>query len=150
MMIIFSYLLSKSVRGTIQRQIFPINIQVGVPIVSRSSLHQIDSQLTLMLMLQSIIASITYVPYATELIYSSVTQDLPKSALRNAQEKVFTEFTHLLSYTFFASSFYVSMISNIGYRRKFKKFFNRFKLNIHEDRANTAPATNLTPTKYTQ
>jgi hypothetical protein len=65
-----------------------------------------DSKLTLMLILQSIITMITYFPYAGELIYINITQNWPKSSLRNPQEKVFIEWTHLLSYIFFASSFF--------------------------------------------
>jgi hypothetical protein len=86
-----------------------------------------DSKLTLMLLLQSIIAAITYFPYASELIYTNVSQYWSKPSLQKAQEKVFVEFIHILSYAFFASSFYVSIISNIGFRRQFKNCFGRGK-----------------------
>lgn len=122
-MFVLAYLLIRSVRHVIHRQITPGNLPIQIKIVHRPVLQQMDSKLTLMLILQSIITIITYIPYATELIYSNVTENWTKSPLRNAQEQVFVELTHLCSYAFFASSFYVSMISNSGFRRQFKNFF---------------------------
>ncbi|CAF3801905.1 unnamed protein product [Rotaria socialis] len=92
MMVILSYFLLKSVRGVIQRQIFPVNNGAVVNVAHRSALQQMDSRLTLMLLLQSIIAIITYVPFAIELIYLNVTQNCSKSSLRLAQEKVLVEY----------------------------------------------------------
>ncbi|CAF2064257.1 unnamed protein product [Rotaria magnacalcarata] len=144
MMVVLTYFLLKSVRGVIQRQIFPVNNRIVVNVAHRSVLQQMDSRLTLMLLLQSIIAIITYVPFAIELIYSNVTQNRSKSSLRLAQEKVFIEFARLLSYTFFASSFYVSIISNIGFRRQMKKFFRKLQRSNHETGENTTCRTSGT------
>ena len=113
-MSVLAYLLIRSVRDVIQGQITPGN---------RTVLQEMDSQLTLTLILQSIITIITYVPVADELIYTNVSQNWVKSSLQNAQEKVFVKFIHLVSYVVFASSFYVSMISNSGFRRQIKHFF---------------------------
>jgi phosphate/sulfate permease len=121
-MTVCAYLLIRSVRDVINRRAATEN-----PTATgghRTVLQQMDSQLTLMLILQSIIAMVTYFPYATQLIYSNVTEFYHKSDLQLAQEKVMIEFIHILSYVFFASSFYVSMISNIGYRRQFKKIYH--------------------------
>jgi hypothetical protein len=122
-MSVLAYRLIKSVRNVIHRRVAPGNHLMQRTIVHRTVLQQMDTQLTLMLILQSIIVIITYVPYAIELIYENVTEYWPKSALRIAREEVFAELTHLVSYVFFASSFYVSMISNEGFRRQMKKFF---------------------------
>lgn len=120
---VLAYLLIRNVRDAIHRRINPTN--QSTPVVRRTALQKMDSQLTLMLILQSFFAMVTYFPYAGELIYTNVTQYYPKSSLQNAQEKVLVEFIHITSYTFFASSFYVSMISNNGFRRECKKFFCR-------------------------
>ena len=120
---ILAYLLIKSVRSVVHRRINPGNPSVPTTIVPRTSLQQMDAQLTMMLILQSIITIITYGPYAIELIYTNATQYVPKSALQKAQEKLFVELIHIVSYIFFASSFYVSMMSNVGFRRQMKKFF---------------------------
>ncbi|CAF2965311.1 unnamed protein product [Rotaria sp. Silwood2] len=122
-MIVLGFLLIRSVRGIIERKIVPNNDRPPVTIAQRSALQQVDSQLTLMLLLQIIIAITTRVPYAVQLIYTNITQSWPKSALQIAIENVMVELVHLLSYTFFTSSFYVSFISNNGFRQKFKKFF---------------------------
>ena len=58
-----------------------------------------------MLILQSIITIITYVPYAIVLIYTNVTQIWSKSSLRIDQEKVFTELTHLIFLCIFCLEF---------------------------------------------
>ncbi|CAF2958125.1 unnamed protein product [Rotaria sp. Silwood2] len=141
-MVVLAYLLIHSVRDVIQRRIVPDNNGPPVSIAHRSVLQQIDSRLTLMLILQSIIAIITYTPYAIELIYTNVTQYWPKSALQLAIEKVIVEFIHLVSYTFFATSFYVSLISNSGFRRQFKRFFRKPKPDDHTIHINTIFHTN--------
>ncbi|CAF0815776.1 unnamed protein product [Adineta steineri] len=140
-MSLLTYLLIKSVRNVIQRRITPGNNVVQPAVVPRTILQQMDTQLTLMLILQSVITIITYVPYAVQLIYENVTQYWSKSSLRIAQESVFTEFTHLLSYVFFASSFYVSMITNGGFRRQIKRVFLPQKTNEHIDHMNTVQRT---------
>lgn len=125
LMSVLAYLLIKSVRSVIHRQVAPDSHLAHTTVVHRTVLQQIDAQLTLMLILQSIITIITYVPYAAQLIYSNVTAYWPKSALRLAQEKVFIELIHLMSYVFFATAFYVSMISSSGFRRQMKSYFKR-------------------------
>jgi hypothetical protein len=126
-MSVLAYLLIRSVREGCSSTNCPGNNTTPTTIVRRTVLQQMDSQLTLMLILQSIITIITYVPYAAELIYANVTENWPKSPLRNAQEKFFVELTHLVSYVFFASSFYISMILNSGFRRQIRIFFCRKK-----------------------
>ena len=126
---VLAYLLIKSVRSVIHRQVNPANHLPQATLVPRTILQQMDAQLTLMLILQSIITMITYLPYAAELIYTNSTQYWPKSALRKAQDKVFVELIHILSYVFFASGFYVSMISNSGFRRQIKRILKRQREN---------------------
>ncbi|CAF3097129.1 unnamed protein product [Rotaria sp. Silwood2] len=141
-MILLAYLLVRSVHGIIQRQIVPGNNGPLVTIAKRSVLQNMDSRLTWMLILQSIIAIITYIPFAAELIYTNISQSWLKSTLQNAQEKVFVELTHLLSYIFFASSFYVSIISNDGFRRQIKNFFRRSQYDDPTIRMNIIFQTN--------
>jgi hypothetical protein len=118
---ILAYLLITSVREVIHRRVIPINHLTQTTIVHQTILQQMDVQLTLMLILQSIITIITYVPYSAQLIYSNVTAYWPKSSLRQAQEKVFVELIHIISYVFCVCSFYVSVISSRGFRRQIKR-----------------------------
>ncbi|CAF0815793.1 unnamed protein product [Adineta steineri] len=82
---------------------------------------QIDKQLTIMLISESLITIITYIPYAIELTYLNISQTWYKTPLQLAWEKISTELIDLISYIFFATSFYVSIISNIGFRRTIKQ-----------------------------
>ncbi len=125
LMFIFAYLLIRSLREIIERRVNPTNNVTPAPatitnLPNKTLLEQMSSKLTLMLILQSIITVITYVPYGFELAYTSVTGQWLKSPLRQAGEKVFTESTHLLSYVFFASSFYILLFSNNGFRKQLK------------------------------
>ena len=136
-MSILAYLLIKSVRAVSRRRIAPATDTLVVVHSHKKIIHQMDAHLTMMLILESLIVSITYIPYATELTYSNITQGWYKSSLRIAQEKVFTELIHLFSYVFFATSFYVSVLSNIGFRRKIKQLIKRRRHPEPEDRAAT-------------
>ncbi|CAF0857207.1 unnamed protein product [Adineta steineri] len=86
------------------------------PIIS-----QIDKQLTIKLIPESLITILTYTPYAIELTYLNISQTRYKTPLQLAWEKISTELIDLISYIFFATSFYVSIISNIGFRRTIKQ-----------------------------
>ncbi|CAF0999464.1 unnamed protein product [Adineta ricciae] len=132
-MLIFAFLLIRSVREIIERRINPTAVDIS-PQAQNSNknatlLAQMSSKLTIMLLLQSVLVVITYVPYAIELAYTSITDDWPKTPLQKAGEKIFTESTHLLSYVFFASSFYILLFTNSGFRRQFKRSFGIEKQN---------------------
>jgi hypothetical protein len=132
-MSILAYLLIKSVRGVIKRRVAPVATIPSTITPKSSMINQMDTQLTIMLILESFITIITYVPYATQLIYSNVTQYTTKSPLRLAWENALIELIHLFSYIFFGTSFYVSIISNVGFRRKLKQFFGMKIPNQSED-----------------
>jgi hypothetical protein len=117
-MSILAYLLIKSVRSVARRRIVPVNGMPTIVISNKSMIHQMDTQVTRMLILESLITIITYLPYAIQLTYTNITEEWYKTSLQGAWESVFTELIHLFSYLFFATSFYVSIISNIGFRRK--------------------------------
>ncbi|CAF1128073.1 unnamed protein product [Adineta steineri] len=127
-MAILAYLLIKSVRDIANRRVVPMN-SISANISQKNSmLKDMDAQLTKMLVTESIIAVITYFPYAVQLTYSNITQTWYKTPLQIAWENVFIELIHLLNYVFFATSFYVSLISNVGFRRKIKQLL---KINKH-------------------
>ncbi|CAF1599064.1 unnamed protein product [Rotaria magnacalcarata] len=73
--IVLTYLLIRSVRNVIQRQIISGNNAQAATVAYRSNLEQMDSRLTSMLILQSMIVIITYIPFAAELVYTNVTQN---------------------------------------------------------------------------
>ena len=120
--LVLANLLMRSVREINHRRITPVNNISSIIMTNRSLIKQRDSQLTFMLILQSLIALITYIPYAVCLIYIEITRYSFKSSLKVAMENIFIELAHLLSYVFFASSFYVSICTNIGFRRHTKRF----------------------------
>jgi hypothetical protein len=127
-MFILAYLLIRSVENVVHRRINRVNNISSINVIkNRSPLKQIESHLTLMLLLQSLITIITYVPYATNLIYTEITQYWPKSNIRIARENLFYELAHLFAFLFFASSFYISIMSNVGYRRQIRNSFRRKK-----------------------
>jgi len=132
-MSILAYLLIKSVRGVVRRRIGPANDMPPITISNKSMIHQMDTQLTMMLLLESLITVITYVPYATQLTYANITQNWYKTPLRLAWENLFTQLIHLFSYIFFATSFYVSLFTNLGFRRKFKELLKMKKNNESQD-----------------
>ncbi|UJR18019.1 hypothetical protein I4U23_004920 [Adineta vaga] len=110
LLIVFTltYLLRKSLRKVIQRQA--------------------NSQITLMLMLQSIVAIISFLPYGIEIIYDHVTETYDKSSFHLAIDKIIGQLTHTLLYAFFASSFHISIISSSGFRREIKRILQRKKV----------------------
>ncbi|CAF1465520.1 unnamed protein product [Rotaria sordida] len=128
-MSILAYLLMKNVRGVVQRRIQPINSVCSISIPNKSIINQMDSQLTIMLTLESLITIVTYVPYATRLTYANITHQWYKTQLQLAWEEVIAELIHLFSYLFFVTSFYVSIISSTGFRRKFKQTLQMKKRN---------------------
>ena len=136
---VLAFLLIRNVRAIIRRRVAPAGETSAATSAkpNNSAINQMDAQLTLMLVLESGIAAITYLPYATQLTYANMTQTTPKSAVRVAWESVFTELIHLFSYVFFASSFYVSFASNTGYRRQLRRVFFGKKRADHVNRSGT-------------
>ncbi|CAF1377604.1 unnamed protein product [Adineta ricciae] len=122
LMFLLAFLLRRSVHDVIQRRIQPTTNQ------NKTVLEQMSSKLSLMLLLQCIIVVITYVPYSVELAYTSIRQYYSKTPYEKARDKVFTELTHLLAYIFFQSSFYVSLLTNPGFRQQIKHLLGMKKL----------------------
>ncbi|UJR18160.1 hypothetical protein I4U23_005060 [Adineta vaga] len=125
LLIVFTltYLLRKSLRKVIQRQ-----ASIAAIVGKQSRIQQIDSQITLMLMLQSIVAIISFLPYGIEIIYDHVTETYDKSSFHLAIDKIIGQLTHTLLYAFFASSFHISIISSSGFRREIKRILQRKKV----------------------
>ncbi|CAF0967464.1 unnamed protein product [Rotaria magnacalcarata] len=120
-MSILVYLLISDVRGVFRRRIAPTNNILSIVSKRNSIVNQINIQITSMLILESFIAIIAYVPYSLELIYSNITKQWDKTGLRLAWEKLFIEFNYLFIFLLiFATSFYVSVLLNVGFRRKVK------------------------------
>jgi len=136
---VLAYLLRKSLQNVIQRQATVFNPARQQNGVKHSRIKQMDSQITLMLMLQSISAIISFLPYGLDLLYSHITGSWYKTPLRVDIEKIITEVTHVVLYAFFASSFYISIISSSGFRREMKRIFQMNKVQpSYGDTPNTA------------
>lgn len=115
-------LLIRSIRK-LSRRVNPIDPLSFGNMSNHSIIHQMDHHLTKMLLLESIITIITYVPFAIQSVYTNISEDWIKSPLRQAWENIFIELIQLLSYLFFAASFYISISTNVGFRRKIQRFF---------------------------
>ena len=137
-MSVLAYCLLRNIR-IVRRRVAPEAIVPTTTQRGPSRIKEMDKQLTVMLIAESIIALVTYLPYAIQLTYSNITSNWYKTPLRLAWEQVLIEIIHLFSYVFFATSFYVSIISNGGFRRIFWRLFEKSRGN-HQPRPNQTAA----------
>ncbi|CAF3224541.1 unnamed protein product, partial [Rotaria sp. Silwood2] len=72
---------------------------------------------------QSLTAVIAYIPYGAAVLYFNITSKWTKSTTRQAWEQVIANIIRLCSYLFAATGFYVSMVSNRGFREQFMRSF---------------------------
>ena len=87
-MSILAYLLIKSVREVTRRRVVPVNtIILPIMVQNKSIIHQMDTQLTRMLILESLITIITYAPYAIQLTYTNITGEWYKNVITNSMGK---------------------------------------------------------------
>lgn len=121
--IVVAILLLRSARSVTRRRVTPNNIAHSTPAPNQLHLRQIDLQLTTMLFLQSSMAIISYVPYAVQLLYVNITDGWAKSNLQQAWEQLIVNIICLCSFLFAASGFYISVISNRGFRKQFMHSF---------------------------
>ncbi|CAF0979581.1 unnamed protein product [Adineta steineri] len=121
--LILAYLLMQSVRSTIQRQTVLVNTVHNRSAPNLTFLRKTDKQLTRMLLWQTFVAIPAFLPYAGELIYTNITQYWSKSDQWIAWEDICTEIIRLLSYTFFSTRFYVTLMSSDGIREKILNIF---------------------------
>lgn len=89
----------------------------GKPVV-QAQIHQIDAQLTTMVLLQTLVAFPSFLPFGAQNLYSSITLNWYKSPLRLAWDNIIIEMIRLLSYVFYNTSFYISFSSSPGFRRQ--------------------------------
>ncbi|UJR18557.1 hypothetical protein I4U23_005464 [Adineta vaga] len=114
---ILGILIGRSVHLVAQRRrVVPAVTNDGGTHGEQSAIQKMDVQLTIMLFLDIFVAMISFLPYAANLIYGNITGNWSKSALQVAWENIIGEIINLLSYTFFSTSFYVSIISLTGFR----------------------------------
>ncbi|UJR06666.1 hypothetical protein I4U23_010952 [Adineta vaga] len=114
---ILGILIGRSVHRVAQRRrVVPAVTNGGGTHAEQSAIQKMDVQLTIMLFLDIFVAMISFLPYAVNLIYGNITGNWSKSALQVAWENIIGEIINLLSYTFFSTSFYVSIISLTGFR----------------------------------
>lgn len=117
--IILAGLLWQTVRNVRKRRTAQHVPAVAASSTNPSRQQQVDLQLTIMLLLQSILAIINYVPFGVYILYYMFTDGWIKSPLRIAWEQLIIAFIRLSSYLFAAGSFYVSMASNCSFRKQF-------------------------------
>lgn len=117
---VLGVLIGLSVRRIVQRRVVPVVTINESSTANQSAIRKIDAQLTVMLLANIIVAMISFLPYAAHLVYVNITENWSKSPLRVAWETVIIETIRLLSYIFFSSPFYVSIISFSGFRHLYE------------------------------
>ncbi|CAF1400213.1 unnamed protein product [Adineta steineri] len=130
-MAILAFFLLRSIRSVTQGKVVPVNNNQPIATTTRSNLQQIDSQVAFMLLLQIAISILTRIPYVAQVLYSNITQYWSKSELHIAIENTVIEFIRILSYVFFTTSFYVSIITNGRFRRQVKGLFQKKQVIDH-------------------
>ncbi|CAF1310429.1 unnamed protein product, partial [Rotaria magnacalcarata] len=96
LVIVLACLLIRSVQNVMQRRVVPTGVIPTEPKANQSHSQQANSQLLLMLLLQSLIAIIAYVPYGAAVIYFNITAQWSKSSVRQAWELVISNIIRLL------------------------------------------------------
>ncbi|CAF1101007.1 unnamed protein product [Rotaria sp. Silwood1] len=96
---------------------------------SVTQLHRsISRQMTKMILLQATLMSLSLFIATVQIIYQSVTMNIQKDALRNAQDNIFNTVANLLTYATYFGDFYIYLCSSKSLRQSFKKIiFNRAK-----------------------
>lgn len=100
-LLVLGILLTRTIRNTMGRQVAPVNDNSN----NRRILKQIDAQLSIMILMQTLTAIPSFIPYGSQLLYANITQYSYKTPLRIAVESVVTEIIHLLSYFFFGARY---------------------------------------------
>lgn len=142
---ILGILIGRSVHQVVQRRQVAPGIKTNESTHhEQSAIQKMDAQLTIMLFLDIFVAMISFLPYAAYLIYTNVTNTWSKSPLQIAWENIISEIINLLSYTFFSTSFYVSIISLTSFRNQFLRAIGLKKTQIHTH-SRTGVTTKIIP-----
>jgi hypothetical protein len=116
---VLGVLIERSVRRIAQRRVVPtVTANESAANANQSAIRKIDAQLSIMLFMNIVVAVISFLPYAAQLIYTNITQNWSKSPSRVAWENVIMAIINLLSYIFFSSPFYVSIVAFSGLRQQ--------------------------------
>ena len=130
LVIILTLMLWLSVRSVTKRHATRNSVAPAIITPDQSRHQQADLQITTMLLMQSILAIINYVPFGGFILYVMFTDGVIKSPLRVAWENIIIAFIRLSSYLFAAGTFYISIISSHAFRQQFKDSF-RMRKPIH-------------------
>ena len=104
-LIVLAILIGQNVRQIVQRQVAPTAITDETNQNNQTVISKINSQLTIMLFLQTFVALISFLPYSSRELYSIITATRSKSALQTAWESLISNITRLLTYLFFSTHF---------------------------------------------
>lgn len=108
--------------------LIPLSIFIIFGILTRKNLrsvhqrHQLISrQMTKMILLQATAMALSLFIATVQIIYQSVTMNIPKDALRNAQDNMFNTVANLLTYITYFGDFYIFLFSSKSLRKSLKK-----------------------------
>ena len=89
-----------------------------------SRLQKLDNQLTSILLIQLCVSFISFLPYSSELLYTTLSKNINKSNDYIAWENVFIQFIHLSSYIFYSTNCYVFLASSQSFRKQIIRIYN--------------------------
>lgn len=126
-LIVLAILIGRSVRNMLQRKIAPTFNINQLTQNNESTMSKINSQLTIMLFLQTLVAIISFLPYSANGCYTNITATWSKSATQVAWEGFMSNLIRLLSFLFFSSPFYISILSFSSFRQQFLRSIGLIK-----------------------
>jgi len=96
-----------------------------------SRLQKLDNQLTLILIIQLSVSFISFLPYSSELLYSTLSKNLVKSNIYLSWENFFIQSIHLSSYIFYSTNSYIFLITSRIFRKQIIQIFSFKKIQRH-------------------
>ncbi|CAF4103164.1 unnamed protein product [Rotaria sordida] len=106
----------------------PLSIFIIFGILTRRNLHSvrqfhrsISRQMTKMILLQATTMGLSLFIATVQIIYQSVTMNIQKDALRNAQDNIFNTVANLLTYVTYFGDFYIYLCSSKSLRQALKR-----------------------------
>lgn len=126
--LIISCMIIRNIRLVANRSIQPIHRRLssiaGKNKNKYSRIQKLDSQLTLILLIQLCVSFISFLPYSSELLYLKLSENFTKSNIYLFWQNIFIEFIHLNSYIFYSTNSYIFLISSQLFRKQIIQIFS--------------------------
>lgn len=116
----------------------PLSVYILFGILTRRNLRIVNQrhrsfsqQMTKMILLKVTAMALSLLIATVQIIYQSVTANIQKDALRNAQDNMFNTFANLFTYVTYFGDFYIYLFSSASLRQNIKRYiFNHGDPNL--------------------